>query len=314
MPLTNFPNGITSFGMPVLGGGAYMTTGTPRFVSSTLVGASDGNDGLSPAKAMATLDAAIGRTSANVGDVIFLMPNHSETITGAGGITADVNGVAVIGLGVGSQRPRFLMDGAPTVTYVVTAADHHISNCVFAAGHADIVRCFNITGSGFNAHGLEFIENVATENFLIPFDFTSTTDNNADDASITHCHSYGLDASATEFIAVVADIARMHVNYNVVIQSGSTDGALIKVAAGKSMQTIEVLWNFVQHAMTAGDLLIDNDQADNTGIVAHNRCRHADVTGAHSLNDIDGVGLFDNLSVSTNILSGVVLPAIDVDL
>ena len=63
-----------------------------------------------------------------------------------------------------------------------------------------------------------------------------------------------------------------------------------------------------------GDLLIDNDTTVNTGIVAHNRCRHVDVTGAHSLIDCDGVGLFDNLSVSTDILSGVIVPAADVNL
>ena len=69
----------------------------------------------------------------------------------------------------------------------------------------------------------------------------------------------------------------------------------------------------MQHAMTAGDLLIDNDTTANTGIIAHNRCRHADVTTSHSLIDCDGVGLFDNLSTSVDTASGFVLPAIDVD-
>jgi len=66
--------------------------------------------------------------------------------------------------------------------------------------------------------------------------------------------------------------------------------------------------------MTANELLLNNDQSDNTGIIAHNRVGHADVTGAHDLG-IDGLGcrLFDNLSVSTDSLSGFVLPAIDAD-
>ena len=68
------------------------------------------------------------------------------------------------------------------------------------------------------------------------------------------------------------------------------------------------------HKMTTLELFLDIDTAS-TGIVAHNRVRHADVTTTHDLgiNGI-GLGLFDNLSVSTDALSGVLLPAADVDL
>lgn len=273
----------------------------------------DASDGTSPEDAVGTLDEAFALCTANQGDKIVVLPNHSETITGAGGITHDVAGVSVIGLGVGAQRPRFLMDGAATVTYVVSAADAYVENLVFAAGHADIVRCFNITAAGFTAVGCEFVENVADENFLIPFDFSSTTDNNADGASIIGCRSIGLDASATEFIAMTADCDALTVRDNFVVQSGSTDGALIKCASGKDLTNLDCRDNFLQHAMTAGDLLIDNGTTDNTGIVAHNRCRHADVTSTHTLIDCDGVGLFDNLSTSVDGASGFVLPAIDAD-
>lgn len=312
MPLTSFPNGVSSFGMPIIGSGGHMTTGNVFFVSSTATNASDGNLGSSPDKPLATLDGAYTRTTANNGDLVFLMPNHAETVTGVGGITADVAGVSVIGLGRGAQRPRFLMDGAATVTYVVSAADHAISNAVFAAGHADIVRCFNITAAGLSLHAIEFVENIATENFLIPIEFSSTTDLNADGASVVACRSLGVDASATEFIATAADIDGFVCRDNVVIQSGSTDGALIKGTAGSGLFNLDCRDNFLQHAMTANELLINIDQSDNTGIIAHNRVRHADVTTTHDLG-IDGLGcaLFDNLSTSVDNLSGIVLPAID---
>lgn len=311
MPTSNYPNGFAQ-GVNILGLPILNTYGGNVFwVNST--GGSDGNKGTRD-RPFATLDYAIGRCTANNGDIIMVMSNHAETITGVGGITADVAGITIVGMGHGAQRPRFLMDGAATVTFVVSAADVVVENLVFASGHADVVRCFNITAAGFTAHKIEFEENIVAENFLIPFDFSSTTNNNADGASIIQCRSIGLDASATEFIAMTADCDALAVLGNFVVQSGSTDGALIKVATGKDLTNLDCRENFLQHAMTAGDLLIDNDTAVNTGIVAHNRCRHADVTGAHSLVDCDGVGLFDNLSVSTNILSGFVLPAIDVDL
>ena len=46
MPLTNFPNGLTSFGIPVLGPGALPLSGNAIFVSSVARdGGADGNDG-----------------------------------------------------------------------------------------------------------------------------------------------------------------------------------------------------------------------------------------------------------------------------
>lgn len=294
--------------------GAVPTLGQDIFIDS--VTGADTSDGLTPDRALATLDAGFSSThvTANKGYQIFCLPNHAETVTGVGGITADIAGISVIGLGHGGQQPRFLMDGAATVTAVVSAADCSFENLRFAAGHADIVRLFNVSAAGFRAHGLTIEENVAGENFLIDFDLTGASANDCDDVVITDNRSLGLDASRTEFIAVVEDVDGMHVQGNIVIQSGSTDGALIKVATGKDLTNVAVLWNFLQHAMTANDLLIDNDTTANTGIVAHNRCRHADVTGAHALIDLDGVGLFDNLSVSTDILSGVLVPAADVNL
>lgn len=292
--------------------GDIPTLGKDIFVDS--VTGADTSDGLTPGRAVATLDVAIGLCAADKGYRVIILPNHAETVTGVGGITGDVAGIQIIGLGIGNQRPRFLMDGAATVTFVVSAADVYIENCVFAAGHADIVRCFNVTGAFFHARQLEFVENAVAENFLIPIDATGATDNDCDGLKVASCRSLGLDASATEFIAIVADIDGLQVLDNVVIQSGSTDGALVKSATAKTLTNLSIIGNYLQHAMTANDLLVDNGQADNTGIVAHNRCRHADVTGAHSLVDCDGVGLFDNLSVSTNVLSGVIVPAADVDL
>lgn len=290
-----------------------ITTGDVKFVDANAPLASDNTSSGTQQVPFATLDYAIGQCTANNGDIIVLAPNHSETITGAGGITVYVAGLTIIGLGNGSQRPTFLMDGAATVTMVVSAADCSIENVVFSAGHADIVRCINLTAAGFHIANCDFVENTADENFLIPIDASSTTNNTADDLRVIGCRSMGIDASATEFIAAAADIDGLVVKDNVVIQSGSTDGALVKCATGKDLTNCFIAWNFVQHAMTANDLLIDNDTTANTGIIAHNRCRHADVTLAHSLIDCDGVGLFDNLSTSVDTASGFILPQIDED-
>lgn len=59
----------------------------------------------------ATIDYAIGLTTANQGDVIYVMEGHNEGL-GDAQITVDVAGIAIIGLGRGSSAPRIDFDHA----------------------------------------------------------------------------------------------------------------------------------------------------------------------------------------------------------
>lgn len=61
--------------------------------------------GQNPDSPLATIDYAIGLCTANQGDVIYVMPGHTETITGTD-ITVDVAGISIIGLGKGSLMPQ----------------------------------------------------------------------------------------------------------------------------------------------------------------------------------------------------------------
>ena len=68
--LTNFPNGITSYGMPVVGGGVPFSFGKYYFVDYAL--GSDGNAGLSPNEAFKTLTAAYNACTSNMDDTIII--------------------------------------------------------------------------------------------------------------------------------------------------------------------------------------------------------------------------------------------------
>lgn len=276
--------------------------------------ASANGDGRSPGNAFDTLDEAFAAVTANRGDIIYVMPNHAETITGVGGIAHDVAGIAVVGLGVGNQRPRFLMDGATTVTYLITADDAYVQNLVFASGHSDVVTCINVSAAKYTSLvDLEFTDNTTNENWLTPIKVTSTTNNDSDGLKVENCRWTSIDAGGLEFIEVNADIKAMAVRDNFVVHEG-TASALVLFATGKDMQYGDIEGNFLSHKMTANELLVNIDTSANSGIIAHNRVGHADVTSTHDLG-INGLGcrLFDNLSVSTDALSGVVLPAIDVN-
>lgn len=310
--ISNYPNGFTP-GVSMRGLPLYEAFGGNVFWVNSASG-SNANKGTRE-RPFATLDYAIGRCTANQGDVILVAPNHAETITGIGGIAHDVAGVSVVGLGTGNQRPRFLMDGATTVTYAISAADAYIGNCVFASGHADVVACFDVTGVHAHIDGCEFVDNVATENFLSAIT-CSGADGTADGLKVTRNYFYTPDAATLGFILTTGDVTGAIVTDNVVISEGTGLATLITCATGKDLKGVRVLRNYLSSKATSGNLFISNDTAspNNSGIIAHNRCRHADVTGGHTMGAVGGCGFFDNLSASTDAVSGFVLPAIDVDL
>lgn len=132
MSLTRFPNGISSFGVPVIPGLPTPVTGTVFFVDSNT--GSDGNKGTDPARPFATIDAAIGHCTADKGDVILVMPGHKETISAAAGIDVDVAGVSIIGLGKGASRPTITMSAVAS-TFELGAASCHIENLLFDVQH-----------------------------------------------------------------------------------------------------------------------------------------------------------------------------------
>ena len=308
MPKGNsFPNSFFSHGLA-----DRLVTGNVYWVDSNAAIASDGNDALSPATPAATIDGAINKCTANQGDYIVVMQNHAETITAASAITADIAGITIIGLGTYNQRPRILVDAA-AATMVISAADVKVENIVFAAGFADMVACIDVTAVGCHLDKIEFEDAAINENFLTPIKATGTTDNEADGLAVTNCRWASVDAAGLEFIEANADIKRLVVQDNYVVHEG-TASPLVLFATGKDAQYCDIRRNFLSHKMTALELLVNIDTAANSGIIAHNRVGHADVTTTHDLG-IDALGcrLFDNLSVSTDDLSGLVLPAIDVN-
>jgi hypothetical protein len=300
-----FESGVTIRGMPILN--AY-----PQ--DALWVDSGAGSNGKGTYKRpYSTLQAAID--AANSDDTILVKPGHAETITGAGGLTFDVPGLTVIGLGTSTRRPRFLMDGATTVSAVVSAAGVTIQNTRFAAGNADIVTCFYLDATGFSLIGCNFRDNATDENWLALITSGSATDNVCDGLRAIGNRWFSPDAAATNFLAQTGHLDDMDVIGNIVILPAGTASQLIKTTAGDLFRGAYIGWNRLQHAMTASELLISNDGATNSGLIENNLVGHADVTGAHDLG-IDGLGcrLFDNKSVSTGSLSGLLLPAADVDL
>lgn len=163
MTLTNFPNGITSMGTPLISG----CTGSVFFVNSVI--GKTGNTGTDTKHPLAGIDAAIGKCTANKGDIIYVMPNHYEAITTAGLIDADVAGISIIGIGTGTDMPQIDYTAAAG-SVVIGAANVTIKNINFHANVPDIVVGVNIEAGIDHAAvvGCRFdVETTGTDEFLI---------------------------------------------------------------------------------------------------------------------------------------------------
>ena len=287
MGYTNFPNGITSMGMPVVGG-AVLTTGNVFFVDS--VTGLNGNSGKDKDHPFATIDYAIGRCTANKGDYIVIMPNHTEDIAAAGGITLDIAGVTLLGLGTGTTRPTITFSETDS-TFIISAADCTLFNMVFEAAVAEVVAGIAMSGDadGTVFDSIESYEGAAagTYNFV---DFT-TIATGANNLTWRNCKFIGNDTNNDAFISGVA-----HDGFymdNCYFASNVAQAAVHGLVVSSGNVTNAVITNCYFRSNIDGALWIDFDGAANSGLVANCYVSSIDTAGATSTGDFTGGHFFE---------------------
>lgn len=168
MAITQFPFGVGSFGMPVMGGGAW----TLPVMGGTIAGSgpakvffvdpangTDGNDGLSPNTALDTVSAAYAKTVDKRGDVIYLLNdgNTSGTAREEDTLTWSNDNTHLVGLcapSMISQRARISPPTSQTtiVTPQLTVSGHgcYFANLSFFEGTDEdgvASECIRVTGT-----------------------------------------------------------------------------------------------------------------------------------------------------------------------
>lgn len=163
MPSSNYPNGfadgVTIKGVPLLqthpGKVFWVYNGTAILPGQR--GGSNGNKGTFDAP-FSTIDYAIGQCVANRGDIIFVKAGHSETITAAAGIDADVAGIAIVGLGTGRNRPTINFSTATTADIDIDAANVTIKNFfIDVTGIDAVVAALDVNAADFTLEGCEVL-------------------------------------------------------------------------------------------------------------------------------------------------------------
>lgn len=169
MPITNYPDGLTSFGGSVLTAGLMspnqrqIVPGGQQWYVCNLSGVLNG-DGTTPDAPLASLFGSAGALAKlngriNRGDIIYVMEGHVESVSGADAASATgaAAGFSVVGLGSGTSRPLFnwtavlstwLLDTANVelanlqLNFAVTAATIVATPITVSAAGCRIVDCW----------------------------------------------------------------------------------------------------------------------------------------------------------------------------
>lgn len=271
MGLTKFPNGVASFGLPVLPG-FPPTTGTVFFVcNATNANGSDGNSGTDPEHPFSTIDYAVGRCTSNKGDLIVVMPGHAESVTAAAGIDLDVAGITVQGVGNGRLKPTITFTTADTADIDIDAANITLRNFRFVTDIASLVAPIDVNSAGFTMEDCDFYgNNAATETNLI----TVLTVAGVDDLVIRRCSfnylatvdSTAVTTTSTECIRLVGvDRAVIEDNY---ISGDFTTSAINAITT--ACKDIRIQRNAIHNIATENIAGVVDLVAGCDGVIAYN--------------------------------------------
>lgn len=320
MPMSNFNGGFASGvsirGVPILQThpGQVFWVGNAATMLTNQSAGSNGNNGTFNAP-FSTLDYAIGQCTGGRGDIIFIKPGHAETISSATALALDVAGVAIVGLGLGTNRPTFTLDTATTTTIAVSANNIAIQNCVFTANFADIVSVFTLTTANYFTLERCMIKATATNmNFLTVIDTDATTDN-AHGLFIANNKWIEPDLATLGFVKMDGTNANVTFNENfLVLGVNNNVASCFAIATGKVVTSLMMDSNRVYRLNTdtaTGGVLITTDGSTNTGIISRNFVQTADTAGEVLVTASSGFGFFENRESGVAGATGYMLPTAD---
>lgn len=267
------------------------------------------NDGVT--RFAATIDEAIGYTTANRGDVILVAPGHTEAIT-SGSIAADVAGISIIGLGSGSMKPT-LSFGVTSSKIIVGAADVTFKNLRLTAAVADVVTAFLHATAAQNTQYID-IEFYATAAFNFINCYTLGAANISDGCKWERNYLRTADTGQLALAITAAAQNDLKFYNNYVVHAAAAAGLLTGGAA--EFLGIDVKGNFVQTGQTDGSVgvLVITSGTASSGRIVDNDMKTADaaanvaipiaskvyaarnyIAGADEVGTVVAVGtLFDN--------------------
>lgn len=245
MAISNYPGGFAG-GLNVRGVPVLNTYGGNVFWVDSGTG-SNGNKGTFD-RPFATIDYAIGRCTANNGDIIMVKPGHSEAISTAD-IDADIAGVSIIGLGAGEDRPTITYTGTTdTTTFDVSANNVLVHNILFSFTDNDAVdNALVINGTDVEISNCEFraTANDQPDTFIT----IGLADADSDRSYVHDCKFISLTAGANNAISVDFDMDGLRIEDNW-IDGDWADAGIDIPAGGNACTNLRIVNNYIRNRQT----------------------------------------------------------------
>lgn len=241
------------------------TTGNVFYVDSGSGNDAAGN-GVTSSAPFATIDFAIGKCTANNGDLIFVMPGHAENVTTATGINCDVAGISIIGLGSGNDLPKVSFTAAAG-SITVGAASVTIRNIKLIANFATGTTAgITVAAAGdyCTLDGIQFRDTSAANEFLLHISVATTVT----DLTVSNCSFVTLAGSATNSILFAGTTSDCILSGNHFFVS-STDSVVDHLVGAATNVLVEGNIIYNADAVTAGYVL--DFHASSTGLAINNR-------------------------------------------
>lgn len=311
-----FNNGISIRGVPIAQthpGRAYWVSNNTTGLLVGQRGGSDGNRGTFDSP-FASLNYAITQCVANRGDVIFIKPGHAETVSSATALNFNIAGVAIVGLGLGTNRPKFTLDTANTATIPVSAANISVQNCQFFANFLSIAAAFTVASAAeFTVQNCYFPDTSSVLNFLNIVKTTGAantadgltfTDNVVKNLGVTSNNTTILTANTIDRLTMLRNNLKWAVQNDVAAGIIVTTGILTNLDCGDNKA-------YRPNTTTAGGSLINVGGTTSTGFVYRNFVQTLTTTVDLLFTTTVGLAAFDNRVTGVVGASGFLIPAAD---
>jgi len=246
-----------------------------------------------------TVAAAIDAATADRGDVIYVMPGHSEIISSATSVVFDKAGVSVIGYGAGDKRPEFnFSNTAGSLEF--DAANTRLSNFILRADVSAVVVGVNVDADNVQIDNCLFTFNATGDDFITMIDVDGVSGFTLRDSELR----------AEEGAAGCAEAIRLDTANNCVIDGNHitgdfTDGAII--GEGAAGINLRITNNTIYNADTTAGFVVDLNVAF-TGLLANNACGTLFATAPETALDPGSMLCVENYVVNAVDESGAIVP------
>jgi hypothetical protein len=319
LALTNFPNGISSFGIPIFGpavgaNSSQLLVGQVFFVNSvTGIDTLSGGGGFSPTTPLKSISFALTYVKANNGDYIYLMPGSTFTVSSATALAVSKAGVTIVGLGLGANLPTITLDTANTSTIAVSANNVSFYNCVFIANFLSIAACFTLTtAKWFTVQNCFFKETSGVLDFLNIVKSTGAA-NTVDGLTMINNNWQGLGTtSVNTFVLSANDVDTCTLQLNDINLANVTDQAVMLVVTAGVLTNLDCGGNKIYRKSTTSvnGTIVNVGGTTSTGWVYSNLVQTLG-SGDVIFSGTSGLGAFQNFITDALGASGFLRPVAD---